>query len=203
MTKPKLIKVPRNKAQETEEGLLIKINDEFFVLVESLRHALLSDTPSSPNNIVFTNSIGDTRTASKPRWTVIAREFVGIQKENRQFNHIIDHVREDTTQAAMQIMIDNGYARGCTVTPLFIFPGHGDPVWMVGQAEYYLDDGKRDEKHTLARYTLIIRDLHKQLSEYSLRTIEAENAKKAMEKRDAGEQVLFIFRGQMRALWQK
>jgi len=33
--KPKLIKVPYDKANQTEKGLLIKLNDKFFILVEN------------------------------------------------------------------------------------------------------------------------------------------------------------------------
>lgn len=37
MSKSKLIKIPHTQANETENGLLIKVNDEFFVLVEETK----------------------------------------------------------------------------------------------------------------------------------------------------------------------
>jgi len=195
--KPKLVRIPYDQANHTEKGILIKINDKCFVLVEEVKSEVhqrggiiggkLAIGPAKNASNVY---LKDHRTSSLPRWTVISRKFIGSWRNQvGPSNYIVEHVQAHSPQIALnQARMGN---RPHTIEPLFVFFGTHNPVWEKGRPLNNMEYGNE------IYFTLIMENNTKQKKTM---TVKANSMTNAMYRRPVGYQVMLVFRGHPRIM---
>jgi len=184
--KPKLIKVPAAQANNTNDGILIKVNDGFFVLVENEKKPVtellrIAERQAEAEDKYRSEPVylHDHRTGSLPRWTIISTSNNGVLLA-------YDHVQSPSPNKAVKM--------SSLPVPLFALTGVCNPVWTKGKIMDNMDLG------TAQWYTLIYkpvtgREPHK--------TVQARSVADAMYQRDEFDEVIFVFKGRPKILWCK